>query len=260
MLGAFESSLRRRGDARGSPTPSVTSARTGSCGGVRPSSAASSRSGSSVQSVSSRLYRCSTLASAAKTKPRRRPHPDRLLELTSKVVKTSDFKEGKRVSQLITLEISGEEARAGGALVVRRRRSLPNIRHADGGSGGRRRRHGYQRRLGSDGSSGSSSPPRCESPPLPAPQETALRRSSSVPAAGPLSCAASQAVSERRPAASACLPAAAMRKLNGKSFMDLTRILEEQQGDGAEPPVGVVGGRVRAAVIAAVLCGQPTSA
>ncbi|XP_037068510.1 disks large homolog 1-like [Pollicipes pollicipes] len=45
----------------------------------------------------------------------RRPlRRENLLELASKVVKTSDFQEGKRVSQLITLEISDEDERGNG--------------------------------------------------------------------------------------------------------------------------------------------------
>ncbi|KAF0298564.1 Unconventional myosin-XVIIIa [Amphibalanus amphitrite] len=382
MLGTFESSLRRsdrsRGSVRGrgrtvsprpgssttdaglhylsgSPTPSVAS--------TRPSSGLSDRmppgsvsSASSVSSVTNRLYHSSTLASAAKTRPAppERP-PERplrrtnLVELASKVVKTSDFQEGPRVSQLITLEISDEDERAhSGGTVMRRRRSLPNITPAPtaeqpgtprsgrrratagarpraaespagtdppyGGSLDRRRvarKDGYQRRLGSDGSSASSSPARSDSPTppgspaptgrrrahchsqprptrdkTPPPFELTLRRSVSVPAKSMGKCdgkSANRSASARKPLtktqsaggggrsgegltdestplsrtasdsrveqllrearkaremglaeprrALIYFPVRSMKKQNGKSFKDLTRILEEHHVD-----------------------------
>ena len=385
MLGAFESSLRRsdrsRGSVRGrgrtvsprpgpapadtlhclsgSPTPSVASTRPGSGLSDRmpPGSVSSA---SSVSSVTNRLYHSSTLASAAKTRPAPADRPPErplkrtnLVELASKVVKTSDFQEGPRVSQLITLEISDEDERAhSGGGVMRRRRSLPNItpvpaaeqpstprsgrrratagarpRASDspsgadplyGGSLDRRRaarKDGYQRRLGSDGSSASSSPARSDSPTppgspaptgrrrahchsqprptrdkTPPPFELTLRRSVSVPAkslarcdaksagrttsarkpltktqsaggdsadsATPLSRTASdsrveQLLREARKAREMGLaeprraliyfPVRSMKKQNGKSFKDLTRILEEHHVDATDT-VGRVAG------------------
>ena len=327
-------------------------------------------SASSVSSVTNRLYHSSTLASAAKTRPapaeRSAERPlkrTNLVELASKVVKTSDFQEGPRVSQLITLEISDEDERAhGGGAMMRRRRSLPNITPAPAAeqpatprSGRRRatagarpraaelqagtdplygsldrrrmaRKDGYQRRLGSDGSSASSSPARSDSPTppgspappgrrrahchsqprstrdkTPPPFELTLRRSVSVPAktlgkcdgktatrpstrkpltktqsagggaaraepadlSSPLSRTASdsrveQLLREARKAremspeprrALVYFPVRSIKKQNGKSFKDLTRILEEQHTDTTDTVgptsgdgVGVKGG------------------